>query len=46
MMGCDLDLVNMCCWTHGVDIDEADYIDGVCDVGAMEEEEVTDEEND
>jgi len=28
----------MCCWTHGVDIDEADYIEGVCSVGELEED--------
>lgn len=36
---CDLDPINMCCWTHGIDIDEADYIDGNCPIGYHEEEE-------
>lgn len=45
-MSCNLDLVNMCCWTHGVDITEADYIEGVCAIGYIEEEEAYDEDPD
>ena len=37
-MTCDLDPINMCCWTHGVDIDEADYGEGCCYMGEREEE--------
>lgn len=38
MSGCNLDGINMYCWTHGRDIDEADYVEGVCGIGAFEEE--------
>ncbi len=27
---CDLDPVNFCCWTHGCDITEEEYIEGYC----------------
>lgn len=43
-MGCNLDLINMCCWTHGVDIDEADYHEGCCIEGYLEEEEEQEED--
>ena len=33
MSDCNLDGVNMCCWTHGVDIDSADYAEGYCSEG-------------
>jgi hypothetical protein len=36
---CDLDAVNMCCWTHSVDITEAEYCEGVCHIGYYEEDE-------
>jgi hypothetical protein len=38
-MSCDLDPINCCCWTHGVDIDPRDLADGLCYVGACEEDE-------
>ena len=31
-MACDLDPINMICWTHGVAIDENDYLEGSCSV--------------
>lgn len=42
---CSLDAVNMCCWTHGTDITEADYVEGYCELGwALAEDEDDDEE--
>ncbi len=38
MSDCNLDSVNMCCWTHGVDIDEGDYVEGYCSEGWFEAE--------
>ena len=38
-MSCDLDPINLVCWTHGIDITPEDYVEGVCDVGCCEEEE-------
>ena len=45
-MTCDLDPVNMCCWTHGCDIDESDYIEGVCSMGSEEDSEYFSEGDD
>ena len=40
---CDLDPVNYCCWTHGVDIDQGDYLDGYCHIGRGEAEAEADQ---
>lgn len=45
-MSCDLDPINMCCWTHGVEIDEADYMEGVCELGYAEDEMEPDDDED
>ena len=44
-MNCNLDPVNYCCWTHGIDITEADYIEGCCAVGWAEQDAECDEED-
>ena len=50
-MYCDLDLINRCCWTHGVDISEVDYVEGCCWKGNPEytdddEDFIYEEDND
>ena len=45
MSYCNLDAVNMYCWTHGVDIDEADYAEGYCSTGWWEHENEEDRED-
>lgn len=41
---CDLDPINMCCWTHWIDIDQDDYLNGFCALGF--EFEIADEFDD
>lgn len=36
-MSCDLDPVNMCCWTHGTDIKMEDYLEDCCSRGDVED---------
>lgn len=38
MGDCNLDDINMCCWTHHCDIDSADYAEGYCAQGWWEHE--------
>ena len=38
MSSCDLDPVNMRCWTHGIDITDADYLADCCPIGSIDDE--------
>jgi hypothetical protein len=44
MCTCNVDGINMCCWTHGVDISMDEYLEGTCRFG--EEEETFDDDDD
>lgn len=37
MYHCNVDPINLCCWTHGVDISMDEYMEGTCHVGEAEE---------
>ena len=33
---CNVDGINMCCWTHGVNINMDEYFEGKCRIGEAE----------
>ena len=37
-MSCDIDPINMCCWTHGVDLSPEETMEECCYLGESEDE--------